>query len=478
MLGEPLAARARAASPADDAVHPACAGRLNDIDHIVIVIEENRSFDHYFGTYPGVRGFSDRHGRAAFSQTFPANTSVAPVGKILPYHLDTSMTGKGECTPDPTHSWAPQHRSWNGGAMDGWGAAHQGEDWSFMGYYTRSDLPYYYAVADTFTICDRYHCSVMGSTTSNRLYSVSAWLDPHGDAGGPVLSTITWDPTKPKLSWTTYPERLTAAGVSWASYASPDADTQENPLVDFKQFYPGNTGYRTDYTEAVFGHTYADFLADAAAGHLPQVSWVMTSIADDEHPSGPPRAGEFALQQIIDALTANPTSWAKTALFWTYDENGGYFDHVAPPTAPAGTYGEWITAPSPPNPAGPIGLGFRVPMLVVSPFSRGGFVSTETFDHTSLLQFIEQRFTVEVPNLTPWRREVTGDLTSAFNFAAPDFSPPQLAPRTPWTPVEHPECVTEELTMDPSPAPAHQAMPAQEPGTRRRPSGLPEHCRT
>ena len=442
-------------------------GQITDIDHIVILIQENRSFDHYFGTYPDVRGFQDPHAiPGVFQQHFAKNTTVPPLGTVMPYHLNTSSTGAGECTPDPGHSWGTQHQAWDGGSMDMWGPAHSGDaDWSFMGYYTRSDLPYYYAVADAFTLCDDYHCSVLASTTSNRLYSVSAWLDPHGVAGGPVQSTISWTgPSSAKLSWTTYPERLTAQGISWLAYSSPDADSEENPLVDFKQFYPGNPGYQTSYTDAVFGHTFQDFLIDAAAGNLPQVSWVLTSIVDDEHPSGAPQEGEFALQQVIEALTANPLTWPKTALFWTYDENGGFFDHRAPITAPPGTDGEYVGSDV-------IGLGFRVPLLIVSPFSKGGFVARDTFDHTSLLRFVETRFGVEIPNLTPWRRSVVGDLTSAFNFIAPDFSPPSLPVATPMDLTQHPECATEEAQMNPSPTPAAQSPPMQEEGTRPSPSG-------
>jgi len=452
---------------AAEAAPPSRAATLNDIDHVVIVIQENRSFDHYFGTYPAVRGFSDDEALpGVFAQAFDKNTSIPPIGQVLPYHLDTSATGGGECTPDPTHGWGPQHDAYNGGAMDRWGAAHAGDaDWSFMGHYTRADLPYYYAVADAFTLCDGYHCSVLGSTTSNRLYTVSGWLDPDGTAGGPCMGTVKWNPTAPPFSWTTYPERLTAAGVSWRAYSSPDADDEENPLVDFRQFYPGNPGFRPEYAEAVFGHTYADFLADAAAGQLPQVSWVLTSVVDDEHPSAPPVQGQFALQQVVTALTANPLAWAKTALIWTFDENGGYFDHVPPPTPPAGTPSEFVAGV-------PIGLGFRVPALVVSPFSQGGFVARQTFDHSSLLQFVERRFGVEVPYLTDWRRSVSGDLTDAFNFAEPVFTPPLLPPAPPWLVADHPECATEEASMNPSPTPTSQEQPTQESGSRRKPSGL------
>src|SRR5205085_9983779 len=123
---------------------------------------------------------------------------------------------------------------------------------------------------------------------------------------------------------------------------------------------------------------------------------------------------------VLNTLVSNPSLWAKTALFITYDENGGFFDHVPPPTPATGTAGEYLTVSPLPSDAGgvtgPIGLGFRVPTLVVSPFSRGGYVSSGVFDHTSLLRFIETRFGAEVPNLSAWRRSVTGDLTRAFNF--------------------------------------------------------------
>ena len=140
------------------------------------------------------------------------------------------------------------------------------------------------------------------------------------------------------------------------------------------------------------------------------------------------------MSAILGALTANPAQWAKTALLFAYDENGGLVDHVPPIKAPPGTPGEYITAPPVPdssalgNPpvTGPIGLGFRVPMVIISPFSRGGFVSSDLFDHTSILRFLKTRFGAEVPNLSAWRRATVGDLTSAFNFTSPDLSVPNL----------------------------------------------------
>jgi phospholipase C len=175
----------------------------------------------------------------------------------------------------------------------------------------------------------------------------------------------------------------------------------------------------------------------------------------------------------------NPATWAKTVLFTTYDENGGFFDHVPPTTAPPGTPGEYVTVPAVPDPSvagnpaitGPIGLGFRVPMLVISPFSRGGFVSSDLFDHTSVLRFLETRFGAEVPNLTAWRRSTVGDMTSAFNFTKPDTSIPTLPATVAALPATIAECADNLAGFSADQLPTPQAMPTQEPGTAIRPSG-------
>jgi phospholipase C len=284
--------------------------------------------------------------------------------------------------------------------------------------------------------------------------------------------------------WVTYPEVLLDAGVSWKYYSTPDADTQENPLVNFKQYYPG---YSSDPAlnaraaqlfDRLFGQSYENFLTDAAAGNLPQVSWVNTHVTQQEHPSAAPQDGEVALQAIVDAVTANPLTWPKTVVFYTYDENGGFFDHVPPPTAPAGTSGEFVRNSNGTYDTLPIGLGFRVPMLIISPFSRGGFVARHVFDHTSQLRFVERWLTAKgvssigVPNLSAWRRSIVGDLTSALNFAAPNNSLPTLGLQQPVNLADHPECATEEVSMAASPTPTSQSLPAQEPGRRPSPSGL------
>ena len=180
-------------TPTSPSPGPLCS-QLTDIEHVIIFIQENRSFDHYFGSYRGVRGFSDQS--AALQQPDPANTTNAPVGFLLPFHLDTATTNAA-CTHDITHDWVPQHQSWDNGAMDGFVSSRLSIDANdailAMGYYTRADLPYYYALADAFTICDNYFCSVMGPTDPNRLYSMAASLDPDGTNGGPILQTIVTD---------------------------------------------------------------------------------------------------------------------------------------------------------------------------------------------------------------------------------------------------------------------------------------------
>ena len=463
-------------------------GRLQDIEHVVILIQENRSFDHYFGTYPAVRGFDDHRAlHGVFQQKYVDATHTQRT--VVPFHLDTNQLGSmqtGECTNDITHSYGDQHASWDSGRMDGWAQAHAGDnDHTFMGYYTRTDLPYYHALADAFTVCDAYHCSVMGSTSSNRLYAMTGMLDPLGRFGGPVLSThkltdaIPSSPTGTlgvfKSGWTTYPEQLSDAGVSWKCYGEPDGNYEDNPLFLFQQYWPQNySGNPAMAARAAQLHANlqaqfpGDFLRDAAAGTLPSVSWLVAGVVQSEHPAAAPHDGENITSIVVAALMASPL-WSKTALFVTYDENGGFFDHVVPPTPPAGTTGEFAAGQ-------PIGLGFRVPMLVVSPFSRGGFVCRTRFDHTSLLLFLERRFGVRAVNVTDWRRETVGDLTAAFNFVRPDTSLPLLPVAPPDDPAQHPECLTAETQSDPYAAPSNPPPPHQEPGTRPSPSGLPrEH---
>jgi phospholipase C len=476
------------------ATAPAGSG-LEAIEHVVILIQENRSFDHYFGSYRGVRGFDDPHalrlpgGAPVFAQPGYA-PGRHPAGRLLPFHLDTRRRD-AECTHDISHVWAPQHASLNGGAMDGFVRAHLAADGGAvgpltMGYYTRADLPLHYALADAFTICDGYHCSLLGPTNPNRLMSVSATIDPGGAAGGPVLDDSSSAPT---LRWATMPERLQDAGVSWKVYQSPaqaalfaldPSATANNVLAYFAAYQDaGSPLHARAFTPTFPGELNADVLA----GTLPSVSWVLfeSALPTDEHPPAPPAFGAYAIAQLLRALAANPVVWSRTVLFIAYDENGGFFDHVPPPTAPRGTAGEYVTVSPLPAAArgiaGPVGLGFRVPLLVVSPFARGGWVCSDTFDHTSLLRFIETRFGVSVPNLSAWRRSVTGDLVSALGFGEPaDPSIPALPATSLADPAVRRECPAGALGVAGGPGPGPypvppNATPHQEPGAARRRPG-------
>jgi phospholipase C len=483
---------------------PAC-GSLQDIQHVVILIQENRSFDHYYGSYKGVRGFADKSvlplndgsGLNIFAQ--PGYPGGYKGGHLYPFHLDSF--NNGECTNDINHSWGPQHTYWDGGKLDAFVTGHLAADGAAngpltMGYYTRKDLAFYYALADAFTICDGYFCSVIGPTDPNRLYAMSASLGADGTQGGPILSTSTTRVERyGTLSWKTMPEQLQSAGVSWKVYSSADGNFGDNILPYFKQ-------YQTDptlFANALVPSYPGTFQADVALGTLPQVSWILAPLLESEHPPAPGIFGEAAAANVLNTLVSNPAVWSKTALFITYDENGGFFDHVPPPTPGAGTAGEYLTVnPLPADAsgvAGPIGLGFRVPMLVVSPFSRGGFVASQTFDHTSTLRFLETRFGVQVPNLSSWRRSVTGDLTSAFNFAKVNTSVPALpqpsvidsrillsscassAPLSLATDTTTTLKQLEQTVVAPYPVTVNSAAPPQEAGKATQPSG-PVKCAT
>jgi phospholipase C len=448
---EALLAQAAAAAPKH--------GTLKDIEHVVILIQENRSFDHYFGTLSGVRGFDDKVGRNAFFQKANGKT-------VHPFHLNS------KCLPDLTHDWGPQHRSWNNGKMNQWLVQHDAVDGKdsngtpigpeTMGYYNRSDIPFYYALADAFTVCDMYFCSVIGPTDPNRLMSMSATIDPGGKAGGPLLQTNTIPSERQGLfSWMTMPEQLNRRGISSKVYTGTPLGFFDNVLTYFKQYAKGTKLYNQGIAP-----TMDDFQADLNSGRLPQVSWLILSVEESEHPGiSNPNVGEAGTRGVVESIVSSKL-WGKTALFVTYDENGGFFDHVTPPTPPKGTAGEYLTVAKLPDSAegirGPIGLGFRVPMIVVSPFSRGGLVCSDTFDHTSTLRFVETRFGAKVPNLSAWRRRNTGDLTSAFNFAA---TPNKARPRLPGV-------VAAACKTNAAPTSTAGPFPKQARGKRKRPSGI------
>jgi phospholipase C len=323
-----------------------------------------------------------------------------------------------------------------------------------MGYHTRDDLPLYYALADAFTVCDGYHASMLGPTHPNRLFLMTGSIDADGKFGRPSL-----DNRGRGLGWETYPERLERAGVSWRIYH--DWDDYGCNVVRYFNSYANSPRQSPLREQALRPRPHYELLHDLATGNLPQVSWIVPPSTVSEHPDFLPAAGEDHTREVLEALWANPRAWSRSVVIINYDENDGQFDHVVPPTPPPGTPGEIVNAL-------PVGLGFRVPCLVVSPFSRGGYVVGDTFDHTSTLRLIETRFGVEVPYLSRWRRETCGDLTAALGLGAPP------RPDVPALPATKERLAAIERTLLDLPAPDVpdvQRMPQQEPGTRLRRGG-------
>jgi phospholipase C len=286
--------------------------------------------------------------------------------------------------------------------------------------------------------------------------SMSGTIDPAGRHGGPITDTNPDPGVRWTCDWPTMPEVLEDAGISWKvyhpSWLGPHGsyphlalyptwepliyDPVLNPLVMLASDHvlPYFRAYQKPTSplhRKAFNPTFpADFAADVRNDRLPKVSWLIPPLGFDDHPSTSPERGMWFVQQVLDALTAHRKVWSKTVLFLMYDENDGFFDHVAPPTPPRGTHGEWLTAPKISSETlsirGPVGLGMRVPCLVISPFSRGGHVVSDTFDHTSQLKFLHARWGVEVPNVSHWRRKTVGDLTSTLFHHRHDATVPRL----------------------------------------------------
>jgi len=437
-------------------------GTIKDVEHIVIFTQENRSFDHYFGTLAGVRGFSDRFpipvvdalgykGKNVWYQandTDPLNPRMIP-----PFRLNTLQTFDYMRVNGTPHSWLDAQNAWNNGLMNAWPKYKNNHS---MGYFTEEDMPFQYAMANAFTICDAHHCSIQAGTNANRLFLQTGTNDPLGKGNGPATyNDYDWfdaDKGDGGYKWTTYPERLEKAGISWQVYENMEDNYTDNSLAGFQVFRDAwyqRPGYSQSLRDRGISTRDLDKLkADVLANKLPQVTWIVATAEGSEHP-GPssPAQGADYTAKVLDALTANPESWSKTVLFLNFDENDGFFDHMPPPAVPS--YTSWDADPAKAILAGgstvdttgeyheilvpyhsddpqklalhrPYGLGPRVPMYVISPWSKGGWVNSQVFDLTSTIRFVEQRFGVMEPNISAWRRAVCGDLTSAFNFKDPD----------------------------------------------------------
>lgn len=438
---------------------------LQDVEHIVVLTQENRSFDHYFGTLAGVRGFGDpfpvpvmdRPGLVGRQTVFvqptrggapvPGRPDDGPRRAIAPFALNTAQDYALMRVAGTPHAWLDAQLAWDHGRMNDWCGAKQNHS---LGYYAEADLPFQFALARAFTLCDHYHCATQTGTVTNRLFLWSGHNDPLGVAGGPCTdNSREWFDADPATDyrWTTYAERLQDAGIGWQVYQNIADNFTDNALAAFAPFRDAwyeRPGFAPALGDRGISTRDLDLLkADVLADRLPQVSWIVATAEGSEHP-GPssPASGADYTARVLDALTANPDVWSKTVLFINFDENDGFFDHLPPPAVPSyiaydadpakaqlagastvdtiGEYHHQLNGADARTHHRPYGLGPRVPMYVVSPWTKGGWVNSQVADHSSVLRFIEARFGVREPLISPWRRAVCGDLQSCFDFAHPE----------------------------------------------------------
>jgi len=428
----------------------ASTGTIADVKHVVIFMQENRSFDHYFGSLHGVHGYSDH-----VTLTFTNGNSdlYQPSGSSyeLPFHTTVP------CLSDLDHSWSATHQAVDSGKDDAWIAAKGKET---MAFYNRSDISYYYSLADNFTICDEYHCSILSSTDPNRVFFMTGFNDPNDLGGGPLI-----DNTEPAngwgTNWVTYPELLQKAGVTWKIFQASDNydDNALNWFAAYKDAASGTplynngevfapsvdsgTGFPADYTNLI-----TEFQTAVSNNTLPAVSWIIGPDVGSEHPSWSPADGEILTKGLLDALASNPKVYNSTVFILNYDENDGFYDHAVPINPPAGTANEFDSGL-------PYGLGMRVPCIIISPWSTGGYVCSQVFDHTSIIRFLETWTGVQEPNISAWRRQVCGDLTSAFDFTHLNTNYPSLLLST------ENDCPSGSTASPPG----TQTVPVQEAGT-------------
>ncbi|HEV9035063.1 MAG TPA: phospholipase C, phosphocholine-specific [Puia sp.] len=511
------------------AIDPAAGSTWLDAEHVVILMQENRSFDHALGTLRGVRGYNDPraiqlpNGNPVWLQS---NTEG---GTYAPFRLDIRNT-RATWMDSLPHSWSNQVLARNDGRYDQWLNVKRNsiKEYSNMpltlGYHTREDLPFYYALADAFTVCDQNFCSSLTGTNPNRLYFWTGTVreEQHEGSRAHVYND---DMDYGTLKWKTFPERLQALGIPWKCYQNEVAiDTgfegeedrwlsnfQDNPLEFFAQYNirlyprhidamkakkPGHVPNQTlhdlpkeaqDLHRRAFDSNAGDpqfrsleellyedkgihrtmkapkgdvlhqFREDVRSGKLPMVSWLSAPENFSDHPSAP-WYGAWYVSEVLDILTQNPEVWKKTVFILAYDENDGYFDHVPPFTAPdphrpgkgkvsegIDTRVDFITKEQARERKGfperferecSIGLGFRVPLIIASPWSRGGWVNSQVFDHTSTLQLLEKFLShktgreVREPNISDWRRLVCGDLSSVFRpYFGERIAEPTSVPR-------------------------------------------------
>ncbi len=400
------------------------------IDTVVVLMLENHSFDNYFGQLGKFLNRTD-------IESPPANASNPDATQTpVPY-----THAPHKCDFDPDHSWSGTHKEWDNGAMDGFVVANDanpaslpaGDDPSLasgnrvMTYYDQTDLPFYYAIAQNFATADHYHAPVLGPTWPNRMYLYAA------TSFGLTFNTF------PDISSYTFPDKdasildeLVKRHVDWWIYRESVAAAE--------MIY--NIGVINRWGPAPL-KTFDDFFADAAAGKLPPMSFLDPNFAkegstgDDEHPPGDVQVGQAMSAKLIKAVFASP-QWAHIAFFITWDEHGGYYDHFPPPPAcnpddltPILDTGDTTQGTFDRE-------GVRVPLLLISPYAKKGYVGHTTYDHASITRFIEAKF--KIPALT--RRDANADpMMDLFDFSSPQNLTPPSIPDPPVDANEQAYCI-------------------------------------
>jgi len=365
------------------------------IEHVIILMQENRSFDHYFGHLNDPKYYGDEVDGLRPEMSNPRwDGTPVPV-----FHLNNL------CSKDVEHGWDGSHRIWNNGANDGYvrenSTRRQTGDRA-MGYYTDEDIPFYYDLANNFAIGDRHFASVLGPTIVNRFYMLAG--SSYGHIKNEVCSILRDDFDRPNIF-----DLLSRHGITWKYYFS------DLPYAVFFQ--------ETFWRHLRNLHPISRYRKDLKNHRLPQVVFLETAgLWQSEHPPLDIEVGQKAVAKLVKATMNNKYYWKRSAIFFTYDEGGGFFDHVGPPAAckpdgfePKLKRGNFVAEFD--------RLGFRVPLVVVSPYAKRHYVSHEISDHTSILAFLQRKF--NLPAFTK-RDANASPLLDYFDFEHPDFSVPKL----------------------------------------------------
>ncbi|CAI7566686.1 unnamed protein product [Penicillium bialowiezense] len=426
-------------------VSPAVAGSLKDIEHVVIFMQENRSWDTYFGTMAGVRGFNDPNvqvnpdGNSVWHQVVePAQSNKTKT--LLPWYLGQEggdWHDAIQCLTAGSNGYTENQQSLNNGSNNHW--VTKNTPWSW-GYLKRQDIPVQYAIAEGWTAGDMYQESQITATNPNRVTLVSGSINVPGspqskDEGGVYIDNNEVPGCDDKgincypLKWKTVYDFYEEAGVSWQLYQDQN-NFDDNPLAWFEQFQKASK----DSPLAKKGTSFVGldaFYQAAANGTLPEVSFIVGPAELSEHPPYMPKDGAWLQKKVVDAVTSSP-KYNSTLLMISYDETGGFGDHVTPFHSPRDTPGDWMEDPLGLFSDIFVGPGFRVPFYMISPWTRGNRVFTERADHNSQILFVEEWLTargysnIKTDQMVSWRRKHMSNLVNALDFDHPDYSLPSI----------------------------------------------------